>query len=473
MNGASDVVPVGTASVAGIDEQPTISTSTELPGIALTPRTGLARIPRTRMSDNTENPASMKRIASDKAAHATRSVRRETRNIDSSGEISVRYRRLFWLACGALGALGFVWGTFAVLLADLSRLLDLSPGPLGLALSGGMVASLPVMTLAGRVADLVGRRPLLIVSGTLMAIGFAWLAFVGSYASLFAALLVLSAASGAYDVGVNAVAMDYEQATGRRRMAVIHAAFSAGGAIGALLAGALITTGADFRLIYLVALVPLGAIILAAANTRFLQVASSRARGEANKPYKNLSLLLVALVAALAFLSESAMEHWSGVYLRNTLALPALVGASGVAVYHASMAAGRLASAGIISRFGNRLTLRGAGLLTASGMALALATREPILVGCGSLLVGLALSAVVPIALSVAGNMLPEQAGGASSVVTTVGYGGFLLGPIIVGALAEVFSLRLALGVVVIVGISITALAGTYDERQPPEEPRR
>ena len=383
----------------------------------------------------------------------------------------MRYRSLFWLACWALGVLGFVWGSFAVLLADLSRFLDISPGPLGLALSGGMVASFPVMSLAGRVADRVGRRPLLMVAGACMGIGFAWLAFVGSFASLFAALLVLSAASGAYDVGVNTVAMDYERTSGRRRMAVIHAAFSAGGTIGALLAGALITAGVDFQLVYLVALVPLGGVILAAANIQFPPVALSQARGEA-KLYKNLPLLLVALVGALAFLSEAAMEHWSGVYLRNTLALPALVGASGVAVYHASMAAGRLVSAGIISRFGNRPTLRAAGLLTAIGMTLALTTREPILIVCGFLVVGLALSAVVPIALSVAGSMLPERAGATSSVVTTVGYGGFLLGPILVGVLAEVLNLHVALGIVVIAGISIAALAGTYGERQPPEESR-
>src|SRR3712207_6741665 len=164
----------------------------------------------------------MGRIDSAKQTQDTRGVRNETGRIGSGKASPVRYRSIFWLACGALGALGFVWGSFAVLLADLSRFLDLSPGPLGLALSGGMVASFPVMTLAGRVADLAGPRPLLMVSGALMGIGFAWLAFVGSYASLFAALLVLSAASGAYDVGVNAVAMDYERATGRRRMAVIH-----------------------------------------------------------------------------------------------------------------------------------------------------------------------------------------------------------------------------------------------------------
>jgi MFS family permease len=205
-----------------------------------------------------QSPGPTRRISFDKVTQDTGGVRCETARVGGGEENRARYRRQFWLACGALGVLGFVWGSFAVLLADLSRFLELSPGSLGIALSGGMVASFPVMALAGRCADRVGRRPLLMASGISMGIGFTSLAFVESYASLFAALLILSAASGAYDVGVNAMAMDYERITGRRSMTMIHAAFSAGGAVGALLAGALITTGLDFRLIYLVALVPLG-----------------------------------------------------------------------------------------------------------------------------------------------------------------------------------------------------------------------
>jgi hypothetical protein len=84
------------------------------------------------------------------------------------------------------------------------------------------------------------------------------------------------------------------------------------------------------------------------------------------------------------------MEHWSGFYLRNALALPAFVGASGVAVYHASMAIGRLFLAGVISHFGNSPTLRTAGLLAAIGMVLALATTDPALVVLGFLVVGMA-----------------------------------------------------------------------------------
>ncbi|MDP9425847.1 MAG: hypothetical protein M3P37_07385, partial [Actinomycetota bacterium] len=68
---------------------------------------------------------------------------------------------------------------------------------------------------------------------------------------------------------------------------------------------------------------------------------------------------------------------------RDGLALPALLGASGVAVFHAAMLVGRLGAAWTVNRLGNRRTLAGAGLLTATGMALALATREPLLVVLG------------------------------------------------------------------------------------------
>jgi MFS family permease len=66
---------------------------------------------------------------------------------------------------------------------------------------------------------------------------------------------------------------------------------------------------------------------------------------------------------------------------------------------------------------------------------------------------------VVPIAFSVAGDLAPGRAGSAISVVTTLGYGGFLLGPVIVGGLAEVLGLRTALGIIAMAGFLIFVLA--------------
>jgi MFS family permease len=238
--------------------------------------------------------------------------------------------------------------------------------------------------------------------------------------------------------------------------------------VGAISAGALLSAGMDYRLVYLCTLIPLAAVLLAVVMSRFPHVPRlprvEGGSGAGDKAgllglWQSLPLLVVAVIATLGMLSEGEMEHWSGVYLRQTLGLSALIGGSGVAVFYGAMAAGRLGAAWVIARFGNRATLLGAGLLAAGGMALALATREPLLVVAGFLVVGLALSAVVPIAFSVAGDLAPERAGGAISVVTTLGYGGFLLGPVLVGGLAEIVGLRAALGVIAVAGLMIFSLS--------------
>jgi MFS family permease len=371
-------------------------------------------------------------------------------------------RALLPVLLAAFGVFGLFWGTFAVLLADLSAALDLTPGPLGVALFVGAAASILAMALLGWTSDRLGRRLFLALSGGVMGLGIAALAFAGGYQALLAALVTLYAASGLYDVGINAAAVDLERATGRRFMALLHAAFSAGGVAGALCAGALLSAGVDYVNVYLALLVPLGGVILAAATVRFPPPGEpSRGAGGARGTglFRSGPLLLVAVIATLALLSEGEMEHWSGIYLRQTLGLSALLGGSGVAVFYGSMAVGRLGAAFVIERLGNRRTLLGAGLLAAFGMVLALATREPLLVVAGFLAVGLALSAVVPIAFSVAGDLAPGHAGAAVSVITTLGYGGFLLGPVLVGGLAEVVGLRAALGVVALAGFLIFALS--------------
>jgi MFS family permease len=78
---------------------------------------------------------------------------------------------------GAFGAFGLFAGTFAVLLADLSRSLDLSPGPLGLSLLVGAATSILAMATLGWTADRLGRRAFLVISGTAMGVGIAAGAF--------------------------------------------------------------------------------------------------------------------------------------------------------------------------------------------------------------------------------------------------------------------------------------------------------
>jgi len=401
-----------------------------------------------------------------------------------------RWKRLLALELGAFGFFGLFWGCFAVLLADLSGSLGLSPGPLGVALFVGAGASIAAMGALGWASDRLGRRAYLILATGLFGAGISGLALSDSFVTLLLALVVLYSSSGLYDVGINAVAVDLERISGKRLMSYLHAAFSGGAMAGALGAGALRQAGADYRLVYLSLLVPLAALVAAFAVARFPRsgvpsdAASSaaEARGGAAAGrwdlYRSGPLLVVASIACLGLLAEGEMEHWSGIYLRDTLGLAAIVGGSGVAIFYGAMALGRLASGWLVGRVGNRRTLAGSGALAAGGMLLALATTNPALVVGGFLLVGLALAAVAPLAFSVAGDLVPERAGSAVSVVTTVGYGGFLLGPPLVGGLAEVVGLRSALGVVAAAGLAVFVLSSLLresgkDQGTPVHERRR
>ncbi len=375
--------------------------------------------------------------------------------------------RLFALAALAFWVFGLWVGSSAVLLADLSRSIGLSPGPLGVALFAGAAASMVSMWSLGWTADRFGRKAYLVVVACVFGLGTVGLVLAGSFAALVAVFVVLYSAAGLYDVGINAAAVDLERLSGRRLMSFLHALYAVGAVFGSLGSGALLSAGVGFRLVYLALLVPLAAVGI--AFTRFpnpdgVRAGSSPEAVEEDGAsrwglYRSAPLLLVAAIAGLGFISEMVMERWSGIYLRDSLGLGALLGGSGVAVFFGAMALGRFGTGWAVTRLGNRRVLLGAGVLTACGMALALVTTLPALVIGGFLLVGLAISGMAPLAQSAAGDLFPQKAGAATSVVITFGSGGGLLAAPLVGGLAELTGLRAALGLVIVAGFAVFVLS--------------
>jgi MFS family permease len=366
---------------------------------------------------------------------------------------------------GAFIVFGFLFGVWQVLLTDLSASLGLSSGGLGFALTAGLTASIPAMMVGGRVGDRFGQRVIIVGAGLVMGSVFLGLAFVQSYAVLVALLVAFFAASGIYDVGINAGAMALEQANGRKVIPYMHAGFSGGCIIGALSAGFLVAAGVPFRLLYIAVTVSLFGIVgfvwkcLHAPPPASARAASSNEKKDRLGLYRNTALLLIAFITTLAYLSEGAVGNWSAIYLRRTLGLTVTLGASGVAVFHTAMVCGRVAAGELVKRLGSRTTLKLAGVAAALGMVIALSTGLSALILLGLLIVGLSVSMVAPVAFSVAGELAPDRAGEASSVITTIGYGGLLLGPSLIGGLAEVSGLRAALAVVIVAGMMIFFLS--------------
>src|SRR3712207_165259 len=248
----------------------------------------------------------------------------------------VRSRRVLVLLLSVFGVFGLWAGCFTVLLADLSRALGLSPGPLAVALFMGAASSIAAMAAFGWTADRLGRKAFLVIVACLFGCGIVGLALTGSFASLVVVFVVVFSAGSLYDVGINAAAVDLEQFSRGRFMSFLHAAYSGGAVLGALGAGALLSAGVGYRLVYLSLLIPLAALIVAFSATRLPRPggvegavpSSAVGQGEAGARrwdlYRSVPLLVVAAIAVFGLLAEGEMGHWSGIYLRDSLGLPAL-----------------------------------------------------------------------------------------------------------------------------------------------------
>jgi predicted MFS family arabinose efflux permease len=179
-----------------------------------------------------------------------------------------------------------------------------------------------------------------------------------------------------------------------------------------------------------------------------------------------LSLLRVPGVAVataictLCFFGDGAIEGFSALLLRSDQGAGTFGAGLSLAAFHAASLGGRLVFARITDARGERFVLTFAGLLAAAAMAVLVAAGSPVLGGAALLLVGFALAPVIPTVLSLAGRSAPAgRAGAAVSLVTTVGYSAFVLGPPVVGALAQATSLRAALSLVILTTAAFAALA--------------
>ena len=129
------------------------------------------------------------------------------------------------------------------------------------------------------------------------------------------------------------------------------------------------------------------------------------------------------------------------------------------------MALGRLVGDRLTGVWGPAVLARRSGLLAAGGLGLALLIPHPVVAIVGYGLFGAGLCCIVPIILRAAGQLENIQAAAGIAAATTIGYTGFLVGPPMIGLLAEWLTLRGAPGVVVMLAFLIAIVAGSIQQR--------
>ncbi len=365
-----------------------------------------------------------------------------------------------WRAVAAMFILnGALFGIWASRIPAVRDRLGLSHEELGyglLFMAAGAVCSFPI---TGRLTDRFGAVAVTRVIAVLYTLSLILLAMAGGFWGLAVFLFIFGAFHGSMDVAMNAWAAEVEQTFDKPVMSSFHAMWSLGAGLGALSGYVAVQMGLSVLAHFLLAGGLVVAFALASSWVHWTSKRSERGQGSVFALPSGI-LVLVGFTALCGALGEGAVADWSAIYLRDITDATESVAALGYAVFSVTMVAFRLAGAVVITRFGPVATARFGGLCAAVGVFAVVSAVTPLPVLAGFALMGVGYAVIMPLAFSRAASDPEVPPGQAIASVATLGYGGLLIGPPLIGFLAELFGLRLAFSVLLPLAALIIVLAG-------------
>ncbi|MDN5925479.1 MAG: MFS transporter [Hyphomicrobiales bacterium] len=367
-----------------------------------------------------------------------------------AGSLEQRATRAVFLVAGLAMA------TWAPLVPFAKARLEIEEGTLGLLLLCLGLGSIVAMPITGVLATRFGCRAVALASGVILALTLPFLAIAATPLALATVLVIFGASVGTLDVTMNIQAVIVEKDSARPMMSGFHGLFSLGGIIGAGGVSALLAFG--LSPVYAAILVSVLALIVLAASAKGLLPYGNAETGDA--PLFVLPRGFIVLIGALCFLvflAEGAVLDWSAVFLTEIRSFTPAKAGWGYAVFAIAMTGGRLLGDRILAALGGQRILLFGGFLAGLGFALIIASPLQWTALAGFFLVGAGASNVVPVLFTVAGRQKDMPVSLAIASITTLGYGGVLAGPALIGFVAHLSSLAVSFGLLAIAMLLISA----------------
>lgn len=364
----------------------------------------------------------------------------------------IRIRATFMLPFLA-GGIGIgAWASSLPVLADLH---GLDKGELGNVLLYFALGAILLMVTVGRFNRRFDSSTLSMVGAVVFALALLAASLVEGDAPLAVAVFVAGAGFGVLDVSMNTSVSTIERLLDKHMMSSFHAIFSVGNLIAAFFVARILSGGGGLAACLGTAAV----LILLLAVAGFVGAGRNRlsdpheaARGPASARLERDQIPRLALLGAVgffAFLAEGGMMDWSAVYLVSEIGTPESVAAYGFAIFATAMAAGRFFGDMVVARLGAVRFMVLCALICAASVAMLIASASVLPAFVALAVCGVSVGNIVPIVFAVAGKTGGRAAGQAMSIVTTMGYSGLLLGPAILGYVAQATSLQVSLGLIV------------------------
>ena len=363
---------------------------------------------------------------------------------------------------------GLVFASWASRIPDVKHLLHLNNGQLGSILLAIPLGQLLMMGFSGVLVSKLGSKKMLVVAEVFYAAVLLAMGCSSTVFHLTLSLVGFGMMANLMNIATNTQACLVEKLYGRNIMSSFHGLWSlggfAGGIVGAVFANTVLPIEAHFGSVLVLSL------LILAAGFHFL-VNDEQARAEEEDVPKfsfrtiDPVLFLLGLMGFAGMFCEGTVYDWSGVYFTSVVKPDEVFIRAGYVAGMGAMTLGRFLADGFVTRYGAARVLKVCGLLILCGLLLATLLPYLVTATLGFLLVGFGISSSVPICYSIAGKLGTVKASIAITIVSSISFFGFLVGPPVIGWLAEVSGLRMAISIAACLGLMIAFVATKVSKR--------
>ncbi|WP_291286457.1 MFS transporter [Flavobacterium sp.] len=353
--------------------------------------------------------------------------------------------------------MGLSFATWASRIPDIKTALHLTEGDLGSILFALPMGQLLIMPFSGKMVTKFGSHRILIFSLIMYVLCLANLGLATTALQLSLGLFLFGLFGNLANIAVNTQGVYTEELFRKTIMSSFHGMWSFAGFTGALVGlGMLALKLSPLHHFMIVAGVVL---LMISFNFKFLIKAKEKikVKGEKKKLFvkPDTALIWLGVIGFCSMASEGVMFDWSGVYFKDVVKAPGPLVILGYTSFMIMMASGRFLGDGLINKFGRERVMQISGVMISAGLFTAVFL--PYLIPCtiAFMAVGLGVATIVPTVYSMAGKNPTVPPGEALTIVSSVSFLGFLMGPPVIGHIAETFGLQFSFAFIGIFGVLI------------------
>ncbi len=352
---------------------------------------------------------------------------------------------------------GIMLGGWVTHIPGAKERLGVGPGIFGFALlsfAAGAVVSMPV---AGAVINKYGSARLITISGLMFA-AFLFIPALAPNLLLFVVGGVLLGASvGSMDVAMNGHGLAVEKALRRPVMSGFHGAFSIGAAFGTLVGAYWMNlVGAHWQLLTISTIGAAGVLL---ASRAMLPASVDKGLSGQHFAMPTGATIALGLLCFLALMIEGSVADWAAIMLRERFIVDIATAALAFGFYQIGMAVARFTGDWLRLKFGAVHMVVVSAALSAAGTGIALIAPTVPLSLAGFAIAGIGIGNVAPVLFAGGGRLEPDAPGRGIAAVTSLGYSGFLVGPPLIGIIAEATGVAHALWITVAAALIIAFYA--------------